>query len=607
MNESEVLKQSPADSRQSDASGPAAGAAPFVWSVWAGMLLLALSYVGHFGVRSPVFDDWALVPVLTGSQPLTPTWLWAQHNEHRVPLPKLVLYALGKLSGFDFRAGMFFNVALMGGFSFLLLLAIRRVRGHLHFADAFLPLLVLGLTQWESFLIEFALNLVGSTVVAGTFLLLLAGGGPQVSARRAVGMGACLAVLPLMGGSGLALVPALALWLAFVGVLHCRAADAASRRLGWLVLGLIAAALLLAGLYSIGFQHSSKGAPSCKPSAVLECGLEVLSMLFGHTEVMWRYRAWLVPVVLLCAGVVWGAAWRRPREPVVQLGFLAFLLGMGCLVGAVAWGRADFGWGVGFAPRYATLMIPLGCCLYFLWERYGSAPGARTAQTVLFLLAAMAFLPNLKEALAGGHARQIAGADFAAALASRIPPGLLAERDAGRTYPASDQGYLAYCLRLLRDARVGDFRSLPEDLPLRAVALPRSAASPRDMVWVDDAARPVGDNPALAFTFPPAKLVYAVRLHYVYTNGAGRADRFEVSWHKDGGDTAAGVHDTEVVLENGPGEDGKERTATVWVNERIDAFRLIPNTKFFSLRLSAVELLLPENGGLDAVSEGEGR
>src|SRR5438270_692547 len=81
----------------------------------------------------------------------------------------------------------------------------------------------------------------GSTVVAGAFLVLLAGSGPHVSPRRAVRMAACLLLLPLFGASGLVLVPALALWLVLVAVLLCRAADVPSRQQGLLVLGLVAA------------------------------------------------------------------------------------------------------------------------------------------------------------------------------------------------------------------------------------------------------------------------------------------------------------------------------------------------------------------------------
>ena len=55
-------------------------------------------------------DEWELVPALAREQPISPAWLWAQHNEHRIPLPKLVLLGLFAVSDNDIRSGMFFNV-----------------------------------------------------------------------------------------------------------------------------------------------------------------------------------------------------------------------------------------------------------------------------------------------------------------------------------------------------------------------------------------------------------------------------------------------------------------------------------------------------------------
>jgi hypothetical protein len=595
MSDVEGATLTPNNSPQPAVPGPTPGAAPFVWGVWAALLLLALFYVSKFGSRLPYYDDWALVPLLTGAEPLTPTALWAQYNEHRVPLPRLMLYALGKLSGFDFRAGMFFNVALLGGLSFLLLRTARRLRGHLHFADAFLPLLVLSLAQWESLLIDYALNLVGSTVVAGTILLLLAGSGPQVSPRRSVLMAACVMLLPLFGASGLVLVPALALWLAFVGVVHCRAAGVTERRWGLLVLGLVAVALLLCGAYFVGYQHAGWSPLAVKPTHTLARGLQVLGMLFGASGLPFALlKACVVPALLLAGGGVWLVAWcRKPQERVILLGFLAFLLAMGCLAGAVACGRADYLGSTGLVPRYTTLMVPLGCCLYFLGGRYGGASGAPATQMVLFLLAAVVFVPNLRTAFDAGRSRRLALTSFETNLAAGVPPALLAECGADRVFPAACKDAAAQSIAGLRDAGAAAFRSLPEDAPLRVAALPASVVSLREMIWTDGVARPVGGDPAVEVALPQAEFVYAVRLHYVYTNILGSPDLFAFSWRRTVDDVSPWTRGPKVLLEAGPGSEG-DRTVTVWVNDRVDRVQLVPRIKMFALRLAAVELVLPE-------------
>ena len=63
------------------------------------MISAAVVLVVRYGADVPLWDDFVLVPVLTGETPLTADWLWAQHNEHRIALSKLVL-----LGAFDFRA-----------------------------------------------------------------------------------------------------------------------------------------------------------------------------------------------------------------------------------------------------------------------------------------------------------------------------------------------------------------------------------------------------------------------------------------------------------------------------------------------------------------------
>ena len=81
-----------------------------VWTTWAFMLAAALWFVMTCGKNVPFMDDWEIVPALSGAQPITANWLWSQHNEHRIPLPRLLLLGLFSVSGNDFRAGMFFNV-----------------------------------------------------------------------------------------------------------------------------------------------------------------------------------------------------------------------------------------------------------------------------------------------------------------------------------------------------------------------------------------------------------------------------------------------------------------------------------------------------------------
>ena len=97
-----------------------------VWSVWAIMLLAALACIARWGRNIPLAEDWLLVPALTGHEPSIPDWLWAQNNEHRVALPKLVYLGLLAVTA-DFRSGMVLSVLLLAALVGAIVLS--RLRG----------------------------------------------------------------------------------------------------------------------------------------------------------------------------------------------------------------------------------------------------------------------------------------------------------------------------------------------------------------------------------------------------------------------------------------------------------------------------------------------
>ena len=84
-----------------------------VWAVWALLTTLDLFWVTKSSMNLPLVDEWVMVPVLTGHEPVTLSWIWSQHNEHRLPLIRLFLLGVYELGGCDFRSGVWLNVGLM--------------------------------------------------------------------------------------------------------------------------------------------------------------------------------------------------------------------------------------------------------------------------------------------------------------------------------------------------------------------------------------------------------------------------------------------------------------------------------------------------------------
>ena len=189
------------------------GARIFVWGVWAALLALDLGLVARFGPDVPIGDDFDVVSVVSGARPATLEWLWSQHNEHRVPLPRLILLGLYRLSGNDFRAGMFWSVAALATLAGATIAVADRRRGGARFSDAVFPLLLLGPGHYANLLWSWQVAFVLGTVLIGGVLLLIVGRAGWPGPKTAAAAGAASAALPLCGANGLAPVPALALWL----------------------------------------------------------------------------------------------------------------------------------------------------------------------------------------------------------------------------------------------------------------------------------------------------------------------------------------------------------------------------------------------------------
>ena len=48
-------------------------------------------------------DEVPIIPCMVGSEPITWNGLWSQLNEHRIPLPRLLMLGAYAVSGGDFR------------------------------------------------------------------------------------------------------------------------------------------------------------------------------------------------------------------------------------------------------------------------------------------------------------------------------------------------------------------------------------------------------------------------------------------------------------------------------------------------------------------------
>jgi hypothetical protein len=470
----------------------AVGRDVFVWGLWAVVLLADLWLVARFGSNVPYWDEWSMVPVLAGEQAVTPAWLWSSHHGHRIPVPRLVLLALYRLTGDDFRAGMYFNVLILAAGAAALMLASRGLRGESAVADAVFPLLLLNWGHYESLLWTWQTTQVLPLVIVCVLLALGARHGLELPFALAVAAGLGVMLLPLCGVPGLVYVPALALWVAAVGARFRSLAELWPRRtvILWTLAG---GAVLLTALYFHRYPTPALPITFGRAKvAALVTGLKFVASSIGlAAKPLWPWSGVAIGAVLVAtaAALLW-TTWReRPQRR--TWGLLLFLAGAACLTASVGLGKR----GHGFTPRYHLLAAPLLCTAFFAWGICLPAALARAMQLGLLLLVLLVSPYNFAAGLEYGrdyHRRMEA---FRADLLAGQPPGRLVAHhvhslcpfpryvptwgvvmdwgtlDRARSrFPVADcvsfHGWMGDFMRMAHRGGIGDFRRLNDHDPL---------------------------------------------------------------------------------------------------------------------------------------------
>jgi hypothetical protein len=420
-------------------------------------------YVERFGSSLPIQDDWVMVPVWTGNQSVTLAWLWEPHNQHHMPLPKLLLAALGTISNGDARVGMYVNCMLLGVAAAVLILAASRLQGRTHFTDAVIPLAIMHVGQYHGLLVSFSMNLILSALLGTLALAVILRIRTTPTPVQVVALWIVLLLLPLCGNSGLLLVPALLAWLLYAGLRCLRDPERRVRRLGILLLVLGTTAVLELGLYlwSAGVPEAEGADPGL--AARLEAAGRMLALCLGPLG----EESWPASVMVLLAAVagmlvllvsVWLS---RPDECLRTVGLLAYLAALATLIMAAGWARAGTG-GVLVrlgATRFVSLTAPLICCMYLVCLLYWK----RAMLMVLLICMAPVFVINTNRGWRTGaeHRRFMSAVEQDLRIGMALP-------EAAQKWHAIIQDLrapperLAELLEMMRRARQGPFKDLPD-------------------------------------------------------------------------------------------------------------------------------------------------
>jgi hypothetical protein len=567
------------------------GTAAFVWACWALLAAAATALVAGYGENIPLWDDYNIVLPLIGDRPITLGWLWEQCNEHRIPLPKLILFGADRLAHNDIRAGMFLSVLALAALGAALIALAARLRGGLHPFDAVFALLTLNPAHAANLLWSYQFHMVLPTALGSALLIPIVARPRYPGPRAALCAGGALALLPLCGGAGLAYVPALALWL-----LAAAWAEGRARRPGAMRCALVIAlapvpALVLTVFYFHGFQRTVNPEATSGALAGFGTALQFLCGGIGApAEWAWPYSGAVTLGLVLLALLFLGRAWTRQHAEGPRIvGLVAFLAAVATLGAAVGWGRGWAGDRAGFQDRYVTMAAPLWCWLALALRLYAPPVAAGLLSNALFAALCVFLWPNAQSALRHGQKMAAEAQALAHDLRAGLPAYSIVRRYTPKLHPSQDE--VARVLPLLRRAGFGPFALLRENPPFRARELPLQPSDLYLARWQDHThtAQVIGVDPQITFTLPCQRYVAGIRIKYAHANRQRAPARFQLTWqHAGQTDFPASQRYTNWFQPTG---DGKE--TTVWIDEVIEQFRIQPDNQPCTFRVDAIVLLQP--------------
>jgi hypothetical protein len=570
-----------------------------VWSVFAAKLLAAVVFLRLYASNVPSWDDWDMVPTVTHNQPVTWSWLWSQHNEHRVPLPRLVFLGLNRVFGVDMRVTMYFDVLVLAALAAAMIVAATRLRGRASAADAFFPLALLNLGQAANLLWGWQLQFFASVALASVALIAMVRAGQGIGWRRpAVIVGACALLLPLCGANGLGMVPALAAWPLALALLPESWTGAPRTRGDRALLLLGGAALALTAVYFIGWEPVPYHPRTRGIHQTLKTAVQFATIGLGPAmRGPWPVSGLLTVGAFLATAGLLARVWRnKPVERARAGGLLCFLAALGSLALGLGLGRD------GFETRYVTLALPAWCAAYFAWSIYGGRMGA-LARGTFALAALVALWANTSFGL--DYARELRGqlGAFERDLAGGVPLHELLHRYGPWLHPHQDVP--ARYLPMLARAGVGGYAALRQDSTLRAVPIELRPVEAAQLVWHDSTARVAGPRPALRFRLPYDRYVAGLRLRYRYRSDDGTLPYIGLQWKRRADSLFAAGHfykysptgdrfHWERATWDAIGDSAT--TMTVWISDTVGEIGITPDFRPADFRIVELSLLIAGDG-----------
>jgi len=561
-----------------------------VWSVWAAMSIALIAYVAHFGYNLPYYDDWNLVRLLDGSSHFGAGWLWKQHNAHRLPFPKLVLFSVLSLTHWDFRSGMFFNAVALIFITALLLRVSAYIRGFTGYADLFFPAFLLHFGNFDYLLWNWQLNQMIPVGIVLAILSVMVTRGLHPGNRALIFSSVGIALLPLSGVTGLVYTPGLAAWLTLAGTQAWRERNErleASIALGGAALSLVLIPLYFNGLdpsreYAGDMVHLLKHSVANLPGIASTAAYFVAQGLGPGSVLLANLTAWIVPgLILFCTAGLLHVTRSELTSRHFAIAALLFLVGLSGLVSAVSISLIHTKI---FPTRYALNAAPIFCWLFLVSARNKQSFPFRYVQPALALLSIAVLYMNMVSGLDYARVKDREFSAFMTDLQKGSPPSQLIAFHQRAIFPYPEKGgasfhdSLGQWFEALREAHHGSFASMRHDPVFREL--------PIDQVSVQR------ESTNQARYLPSKYFVYGIRV----TGYPLQREPWTIiaSWTND---RAVSSTDARCYYWNPPPnpQDSKLQSFTCWVYQEVNEIRIQTTPSLEELRSLKVSLLVPDN------------
>jgi hypothetical protein len=411
------------------------------------IVLVAIVLSGS--VNLPVEDEWEWADLVSSSHnnALTFEQLWAQHNEHRMLVPELVVVAIDKLRGWDTIEETLLNVTLLVATAWIASMTIRRTIAPERRSAALLVIVPLLLTVRQHENLIWGFQLAWFMVALALFGVV-----ELLTCRR---RSSFLFAVAVAFAASYCMASGLLIWpVGLVAILLSARTHAPRwREAGaWIVAGLAAYAIYIHG-YIKPSGHPGLQFGVEHPFSFLQyVAAYVGSPFTGGADLVMAQLVGVIGIVAFT--VVALRRWKDPNAaPWIALGIFGIL---GAASTAV--GRVGFGTDQALSSRYVTLSTTLwvGLAGMIAQLQIRLLPVRRLAVTALMVVVALLFV---RANVHSFHDQLAQKARIAAVYAAALQPDSASDSDLSVLYPSPS--LVRARLQRLREIKDGPFLSQP--------------------------------------------------------------------------------------------------------------------------------------------------